>query len=285
MVNESMMLATQAGHDIAVNLFRAENPKAVVIIAGAMGVPQYHYAKFSLWLCEQGYSVLTFDYHGMGASMGEGVRHCHSDILDWARYDCPAVIDLAGSLSADSKLLWIGHSVGGQIVGMIPESYHAKLERVITIASGSGYWLENAWPTKRIVWALWFFIVPISIRLCGYFPGNRLNMVGDLPKSVMQQWRRWCLNPEYAVGAEGAQLRARYAAVTTPIISLSFSDDEMMSRKSIDSLHGFYQSSPKKMIRIKPHDIGVEKIGHLGWFRQKFKATLWQNQVLEALQG
>ena len=35
--------------------------------------------------------------------------------------------------------------------------------------------------------------------------------------------------PEYAVGAEGEDVRAEYAAVRAPIVSIS-SDDEMMSR-------------------------------------------------------
>ena len=285
MAAESILLTTEAGHNLAVNLFRAENPKAVVVVAGAMGVAQYHYAKFCLWLSTQGYSVVTFDYHGMGASVGEGVRHCSSGILDWAKYDCPRVIDFAQSVSTQSELIWIGHSVGGQIVGMLPSAYAAKLTRVVTIACGSGYWLENALPLKRKAWLLWFFVAPISTFLYGYFPGKRLNMVGDLPKTVMQQWRRWCLNPEYSVGAEGPQMRASYAAVTTPIISLSFSDDEMMSRKNINSLHGFFTSSPKTMIRIKPQDIGLKRIGHLGWFKEKLKEQLWQKHVLLAVEG
>jgi len=285
MAAESILLATEAGHEIAITLFRAESPKGVVVVAGAMGVVQYHYAKFCLWLCGQGYSVVTFDYHGTGASIGESVRDCRSGILDWARYDCPAVIDFAQSLSKNSELIWFGHSVGGQIVGMLPSDYPSKLTRVVTIACGNGYWLENALPTKRIAWFLWYFVAPISTFLCGYYPGKRLNLVGDLPKTVMQQWRRWCLNPEYSVGAEGPQMREKYAAVTTPITSLSFSDDEMMSRKSIDSLHGFYTSSPKTMICIKPHELGLTRIGHLGWSKDKFKDQLWQGPVLLALQG
>lgn len=63
--------------------------------------------------------------------------------------------------------------------------------------------------------------------------GRRLRKVGDLPKGVMQQWRRWCLNPEYAVGAEGESVRAQYAAVRTPVV---------------------YVNAPRKMKRIAPQD-------------------------------
>jgi predicted alpha/beta hydrolase len=34
-----------------------------------------------------------------------------------------------------------------------------------------------------------------------------LRKVGDLPRGVMAQWRRWCLNREYVVGVEGEGVR------------------------------------------------------------------------------
>src|SRR5690606_15091607 len=131
--------------------------------------------------------------------------------------------------------------------------------RVVTVATGSGYWLENSWPTKRIVWWLWFVVVPLTIRLVGYFPGKRLRKVGNLPKGVMAQWRRWCLDREYVVGAEGDHVRAAYASVRTPILSLSFTDDEMMSAQGVRSLHSLYAGAPIEYRRIAPRDIGVTK--------------------------
>jgi len=132
---------------------------------------------------------------------------------------------------------------------------------------------------------LWYFVAPVSTFFCGYYPGGRLKIVGDLPKNVIQQWRRWCLNPEYSVGSEGPQMRESYASFRAPITSLSFSDDEMMSKKSIDSLHDFYSGAARSMIRIKPQDVGLEKVGHLGWPKEKFKEQLWQGPVIKALQG
>jgi predicted alpha/beta hydrolase len=111
---------------------------------------------------------------------------------------------------------------------------------MLTVAAGSGYWRENSPELRwRAPW-LWFVVVPLAMPLFGYFPGKRLRKVGDLPRGVMAQWRRWCLDREYAVGAEGGDVRALYAAVETPIVSLSFADDEFMSARNVESLHGFY---------------------------------------------
>jgi len=64
------------------------------------------------------------------------------------------------------------------------------------------------------------------MKIYGYFPGRRLRKVGDLPKGVMYQWRKWCLNPDYVVGYEGEATRESYGEVVTPISSFSFTDDE-----------------------------------------------------------
>jgi len=111
--------------------------------------------------------------------------------------------------------------------------------------------------------------------LYGYFPGKRLRKVGDLPLGVMQQWRRWCLNRDYLVGEGGDSVRAQYAAVTTPMLSLSFTDDEYMSAKNTANMHAFYAGAPRDMRRIAPQDIGARRIGHFGFFRTRFAKTLW----------
>jgi len=108
-------------------------------------------------------------------------------------------------------------------------------------------------------------------------------MVGDLPRGVIMQWRKWCLHPEYMVGAEGKSVRALFAAIQVPITSLSFTDDELMSEENINSLHSFYTSSSKKMLRISPDDIAENRIGHFGFFKQRYKCSLWQTYLLPEL--
>jgi predicted alpha/beta hydrolase len=186
-----------------------------------------------------------------------------------ARHDPHAGRNGAG----DAPLHWIGHSLGGQLLGLIPN--RARIDRVITVATGSGYWLENTWRTKSVVWWLWFFVVPIALRVAGYFPGKRLRKVGDLPRGVMAQWRRWCLSREYVVGAEGERVREAYASVRMPMLSLSFTDDELMSARGIRSLHGLYTNAPVEYRRIAPPDVGAKRIGHFGFFRPQFERTLW----------
>jgi predicted alpha/beta hydrolase len=183
------------------------------------------------------------------------------------------MIDAVAARIGSRPLLWVGHSLGGQILALVPN--RERVHAMVTVAAGSGYWLENSTRLKLIVWWLWFFLVPVTLRLFGYFPGRALKKVGDLPHGVMRQWRAWCLHPEYAVGHEGDALRRQFAAVSTPILSLSFTDDEYMSARNTESLHGFYSGAPREMLRLAPQTIGARRIGHFGFFRKRFAETLW----------
>lgn len=202
-------------HIVARFFAPAGEPRAAVLVVPAMGVTQAYYAPFAQWLAAQGFLAATFDYRGIGQSRHGSLRKVETDILDWARLDCAAMIDVLTARVQDQPLHWVGHSLGGQILPFVPN--RQRVSRVVTVATGSGYWRENTAALRRTSWWLWFVAAPLSVRLFGYFPGKRLRKVGDLPRGVMEQWRRWCLNPEYAVGVEGESARALYAAVQTPL--------------------------------------------------------------------
>jgi predicted alpha/beta hydrolase len=252
-----------------------------VLIAPAMGVPQSYYQAFATWLANRGYLAVTFDFRGMGLSRRGSLRGLDADIFTWAERDAAAVLDALVARAPGLPLTWVGHSLGGQILPFVPG--RDRVAKMVTVGCGSGYWKENSPPLKKRVWMLWYGVAPLTVPLFGYYPGSLFNMVGDLPANVMRQWRAWCMHPEYSVGVEGSAARAKFAAVRTPIVSLSFTDDEFMSARNTESLHAFYTGARKAMLRIDPRDAGVARIGHFGFFRREHGDRLWATYVLPLL--
>ncbi|NRR32885.1 alpha/beta fold hydrolase [Oxalobacteraceae bacterium] len=255
--------------------------RGMVLVVPGIAIPQTYYAAFAGWLARQGFLVATFDYRGIGLSLRGDLRQVDTDLLGWAAVDCAAMVSALDERAPELPLLWIGHSLGGQILPMVPN--HARVDKMLTIATGSGYWRENSPALKRIVWWMWYVAVPLSVPLFGYFPGKLLRMVGDLPRGVIRQWRQWCLNRDYLLGVEGQPVRERYLAMTLPIVSLSFTDDEFMSARNTESIHGFFANAPRTMRRIAPADMGVKRIGHFGFFKAGSEQTLWQPLLLPEL--
>ncbi|WP_166425565.1 alpha/beta hydrolase [Paraglaciecola sp. 20A4] len=268
-------IVTGAGHSVVLKVFMSQlKPvKGVCVVAAATGVAQHLYQDFAIWLTSLGYDVVTFDYDGIGLSVATHVKHCKSDLLGWANHDCPAVLAFVESHFIDLECIWIGHSVGGHLLGMMPNT--GNISRAITVAAGTGTWWYNSAPTKRVAWFLWYFLVPVTVPTLGYFPGDRLKIMCDLPKGVMMQWRRWCLKEGYAVEGEGQWLRDRFANVNVPITAIAFSDDEMMSMKNIDMLHNQFSGANVTRKTVRPEDMGHKRIGHIGWHKGRYQ-NMWE---------
>jgi len=250
-------------------------PKAVVLIAGAMGVKQDYYAEFAQWLGSHGYAALSFDYRGMGESLpaGRSLRGFRADLFDWAR-DIDAAIDALLARHPNLPLYLVGHSLGAQLPGLL--RHRDRIAGLVSVAAGSGYWRDNAPQLKRRVLYFWHVLVPIVVAITGYFPGKRIGKVGNLPRGVVLQWRRWCMHPRYHVGAEGEVVRRQFAGARFPIVALSITDDELMTERGTRVLIDCYENSPRELQRIAPADVGVGRIGHFGFFRRQFEPTLWR---------
>jgi predicted alpha/beta hydrolase len=270
---ERIVLKAADGAEIAARVYRPQGAvEGSVVIGPAMGVRQEFYAPFAGWLAAQGWRVTTFDYRGGGDSAPRRLRGFPADLFDWTR-DYEAAIDHAHAALPDAPLYLLGHSLGAQLPGLLGNQH--KVSGLLSVAAGSGYWRQNAPRLKRSILYFWFVLVPLATRLFGYFPGRKLRKIGDVPAGVMLQWRRWCLNPLYSVGAEGELARRAYANARFPVLALSITDDELMTLEGTHSLVGLYEKAPREIRRIAPAELAVRRIGHFGPFRSEHETRLW----------
>ena len=283
---ESLNLGSNDGSALAARLYVDRGAvHGAVLIGGAMGVKQDYYAPFAEWLATQGYAVMTFDYRGMGDSrtpaQTKSLRGFDADLFSWAR-DYDTAIDALRERAPGAPLYLIGHSLGAQLPGLLRN--RAQIAGLLSVAAGSGYWRDNAPQLKRTVLYFWHALVPVATTLFGYFPGKRLRKVGDLPRGVILQWRRWCLDPRYHVGAEGDAVREQFEQVRFPVVALSITDDELMTERGTHVLVDCYANAPRRVERISPADVRAKRIGHFGFFRDQFQSSLWARSVA-LLQG
>jgi predicted alpha/beta hydrolase len=279
---EQIGILTSDGLHLAATRFApAGKPGATIVIPGAMGVTQDYYEPFARFLAEQGLAAITFDYRGMGRSIPEShrrsLRGFQADLFDWAERDYNAVLRYAKQWQPDVPLFVVGHSLGGQLPGLLPDNH--LIDGIVTVGAGNGYWRWNAPQLKRVIWFLWYFAVPVYTRIWGYFPGRKMRKVGNLPKGVIYQWSQWCRNPHYVVDGKGRPMRSGFDRLRIPVLGLSFTDDEMLSKRSIDNLHGFYRNAAVERRHISPQEAGAKRVGHMGFFRPQFRETLWQHAL------
>lgn len=268
---EKVALTAHDGHALAGYRYLPAGPaKANVVFGPAMAVPQSFYSAFAQHLAGQGYAVWTFDYRGMGESRKGSMRGVKADLSDWLHLDYDAVVQAVSR--HDAPLYLVGHSLGGQVAPLLPS--RERVAGLVNIAVGSGSMRHNTLRTRRSAPLLWYLLAPLLCPLFGYFPGGKIGVVGDLPTGAMFQWRKWCLTPDYLLSGEPGA-RAAYASANYPVLSLFFTDDELLLQEGSQMLHDAYTRRSADCRVIEPQQYGHKRIGHFGFFKMQSQPTLW----------
>ncbi|AKV00765.1 hydrolase of the alpha/beta superfamily [Labilithrix luteola] len=250
----------------------ASDPRArVIVIASATGVRRGFYAGFATYLAARGFDVVTFDYRGIGASRADEQSSASVTMRDWGELDLAAVVTWAADMLGDGRISVVGHSVGGQLLGLLPEP--SRIRAAVTVGAQSGDYRLWPMPSRLLMALLWYGVVPSVTKMVGYLPG-KLGIGEDLPPGVALEWARWCRTPDYLVGDGGDSRRASFARLEAPVLAYGFDDDGYAPEAAVDALMSFYTGA-----RIERRQLGRSdgRFGHFGFFRRRHEA-LW-NEV------
>jgi predicted alpha/beta hydrolase len=257
-------------------LFTADAPIGAVLINSATAVPQRYYQRFATFLAANGLTTMTYDYRGIGVSRVGSLRESPATMSDWGARDFPAALRALREAAPGLPVALIGHSFGGQAVGLCDEA--ATLDAIMFVAAQSGYW--GHWPMlqRHKMRALWTLVLPAAVGAWGYLPG-RLGIGEDMPGEAALQWSRWSNHRDYLVSEVGGAALDRFAALEMPRLAYTITDDAYAPPAAVDALLGWMPQDGLARRLVAPRDLGVPAIGHFGFFRQPFAPTLWQEAL------
>lgn len=261
------------GHALAASVFETPGSETVVLVNAATGVPRQFYKYFATYLRDHGWTALTYDYRGIGGSAPASLRGFDVRMRDWALVDMPAVIEWVGAELRPRRLFSIGHSFGGQGIGLIEDPH--RITAMVGVSAQSGYWgVQGGAERYRARFAV-TVLIPALTRLFGYFPWSRFAAGEDLPAGVALEWARWCRDRDYLLGDETLPLE-RYTAFDAPILAYSIDDDDWGTSRAVDDMMRAYSNVTRR--HLVPADYGLEKVGHMGFFRQGSEA-IWDETI------
>lgn len=277
-MSEAVEFAARDGYRLAGTLYRApRGADHAATINAAAGVPQAFYAKFAAYLAERGIHVLSYDYRGIGGSRPVSIRGMRAGMSDWIGLDAPAALDHLAGLVPEARLMAIGHSIGGHSFGFSARfaTHGGRLAAALSVGSQSGYWAHWSGAGKLGMWLLMHAGIPLTARIAGYIPSSLFGMGEDLPAGIATEWAGWCRQPGYLPAALSAQ--ETYARYTGPLRACWIADDGYAPLRAVEAYLGFYAGAATELKRIDPAHFGGQKIGHFGFFRERFRDTLWRD--------
>ena len=259
------------GYALSGTLFPHEGAEVggVVLVSSATGARQRYYSRFAAYLARRGLPTVTYDYRGIGGSRPESLNGFDARFQDWGALDLSGAIATVRERFPGRRVLVVGHSAGGQLLGLADNA--REVTALLTVASGSGYY--RLFPQRLRMAFNWRVLAPLLIKAFGKLPGWA-GTAEDLPAGVAAQWARWCLSPDYLLSEGGEARREAYASLYLPLRAYSFTDDPIASPESVRALLSMYADALVEHRLLSPKDVG-QPVGHFGFFREPFRDTLW----------
>src|SRR5436190_3114910 len=113
---ETLKVLAWDGYQISSTHFIPENQNGkVLLLINDLGESQDRYVAFAQFFAEQGFSVYTFDFRGIGASRQAKLSKQKADLKDWALLDLDAMIGHVQEAHRHHKLVIAAHGIGGSL--------------------------------------------------------------------------------------------------------------------------------------------------------------------------
>ncbi|GAA4873511.1 alpha/beta hydrolase family protein [Ferrimonas pelagia] len=252
-------------------------PKAAILIGAALGVARGFYHDFARYLAGQGFLVLSFDYRGVGESRIAGQRDDRVQMACWAEQDLPAALKALQRKAEGLPLHYIGHSCGGQLLGMVPGA--TAFQTVTLVGASVPYWKHYnsiGLLSGLKMWLNWHLFLPL-LSLGKKFPARTLGLSKqDMPSGIIRQWARWGRQRDYLFADDHPAL-VGYERLTMPLLNLGFADDTYAPPSAVLDLADRYTNAFQESRIISGERLEqLGGIGHFGFFNEAKSQPLWQ---------
>jgi predicted alpha/beta hydrolase len=284
-MEKTMCLPALDGTPLAADLHLppdGRTPHAAVLLAPAMGVPRRFYRPLATYFAEGGLAVLVPDYRGIAGSAPPVLRGFEASLHDWADLDLRGALAFLQRRLPGVPLTWFGHSVGGQLLGLIPDP---PIARALMVGSQHGHWRNWHTPRARLAMAaLWWVAIPTLTTILGKLPMKRIGGGEDLPKGVAQEWARWGRARDYLVGYALRRGPSGFASFTGELLAYAITDDPYAPPCSVAPLVDAFTQARTELVHVAPERVGLARLGHFGAFRAEARALWgeWRDWLLEA---
>jgi predicted alpha/beta hydrolase len=249
-----------------------------VVVNCATGVPARYYHRYARFLAGHGFTVLTYDYRGIGASRPARLRGCGYRWRDWGERDFDAVLRFLAARRPGAPITVVGHSIGGFLPGLAPSA--GLIGRMLTVGAQYGWWGNYAPSARARLFVKWHLAMPVLTALFGYFPGRRLGWLEDLPAGVAHEWsfRRKRFEHSHP-RRERQQVLDRVASLHVPILAVAVTDDEIGTPAAVRRALANYAGADRAVVELDPADYGCEAIGHFALFHDRHAGGFWQDTL------
>lgn len=267
--NDIKIMCTN-GYELTATLYSPSNLKGAVMIAPATGIKRQFYTSFASFLADNGYGVITFDNQGIGDSQNENLKNSNASLISWGQSDMSAVFESLKSHFSNVKYHLVGHSAGGQLVGLMDGV--TELTSVFNVACSSGSISNIKYPFKLKAHFLMTYFIPLSNLLFGFTNTQWMGMGEPLPKKCAQQWADWCKSTGYVkTYLDTNNIKHFYNELKCPSLWINATDDSIANNENVKDMLRVFPNLNATTLTLDPKERDLKEIGHMRFFSKRSK--------------
>ncbi|WP_312822239.1 serine aminopeptidase domain-containing protein [Epilithonimonas sp.] len=277
---QNINITTEDNYSLSVHIFEPQNPnRKILLINSATGVKQQIYFSFAQFFSEQGFTVMAYDYRGIGLSKPDKMKGFEASMRIWGTKDYKAVTNYIKTNFSDYQKFCLGHSVGALILGMNEDS--EIFEEFIFVGTQNAFVGNLKFKTKIGAYLGFGIAQPLSTKLLGYFPADWFGLGESLPSGSAFDWRTLILNRK-STNKLLEKSEDFSKNLTQKVFVVRAQDDAWLTEKGVKSLLQDTYPNLKPIYRlIKTSESEKNEIGHINFFRS-YNKKLW-NIILNEL--
>ncbi len=269
---ETLSIKTDLPYSIISKKYNSTQNDSIVFICSATGVLQGYYSKFASFLSEHGFTVYTFDYGGIGLSKKQNLKNFDTTLTNWATNDIENVIKYIKSLHPNKKINCLCHSIGGQLIGLVPSN--KIIHNLVLVTSQNinhRFWKGFS---KVQTFLNYHLLIPVVTYLYGYLPSKRIMKMENLPKSMAFEFAKWGRSKNHVFSLKEKKSLFHHQ-ITGNITSYSTENDNFAPKEAVDWMAKKYENGNNVRKHLIAKNYNVKSIGHFGFFKSKFKDSIW----------
>ena len=267
-------IITKDHYSLAAHLFEPQiSNQKVLLINSATGVKQQIYFSVAQFFADHGFTVITYDYRGIGLSKPDKMRGFEASMRVWGTTDYKSLTDYIKSNFEDYKKYCLGHSVGALILGMNPDS--EIFEEFIFVGTQNAFVGNLRLKTKIEAYLGFGIVQPLFTVLLGYFPASWFGLGESLPSGSAFDWRILILNKKSTNNLleKSADFSKK---LRQKVLVIWAEDDAWLTEKGVKSLlENTYANLRPTYRHIYTSESEKGEIGHVNFFRS-YNRKLWK---------
>ncbi|WP_374461739.1 alpha/beta fold hydrolase [Chryseobacterium taeanense] len=277
---EKLVLTTEDSVSIVTHLFLPEKSnQRLLLINSATGVKQQIYFSFAKYFSEKGFTVITYDYRGIGLSKPRKMKNFEASMRIWGSKDYKALTEYIRLNFKDFQKYCLGHSVGALILGMNKNS--DMFDEFVFVGTQNAFVGNLKFRTKIEAYLGFGIMQPLTTTLLGYFPAQWFGLGESLPKNCAYDWRTLILNRK-STNSLLDKIEDYSKNLTQKVFVIRAEDDVWLTEKGVKSLLNETYPNLRPVYRlIKISESEKGEIGHVNFFRS-YNKKLW-NIILNEL--